>query len=103
MRPVTGATLHPCHGLPCRTDPRSLTIQDLGHAERIVATRHYVMIIGGRGDKNVARERARKLREQLRLLTDREQKELLRERIARLTGGVGELRVAAFTEQSAPR
>jgi len=56
------------------------------------------MITGGRGDKQAVRERARKLREQLRSLTDREQKELLRERIGRLTGGVGELRVAAFTE-----
>ena len=96
---LTGATLvTDAAALPCRFDPRGLTIQDLGYAERIVATRQYVMITGGRGDKQAVRERARKLREQLRSLTDREQKELLRERIGRLTGGVGELRVAAFTE-----
>lgn len=80
-------------------DLNKLTPQDLGRAERVVATRNYVMIVGGRGDKNAARERARTLRQQLGSLTDREAKEQLRERIARLTGGVGELRVAAFTEQ----
>jgi chaperonin GroEL len=78
---------------------KDLTIADLGRAERIVATRDYVMITGGRGDKQALRERARRLREQLRTTVDPEQKQRLRERIGRLTGGVGELRVAAITEQ----
>jgi chaperonin GroEL len=64
-----------------------------------VATRQYVMIIRGRGDKKPLRERAQVLRGQLKTLTKQEDKALLLERIARLTGGIGELRVAAFTEQ----
>jgi chaperonin GroEL len=78
---------------------KELTAQDLGYAERVVATRQYVMIVGGRGDKKALRERAHMLRGQLKTLTRQEDKALLLERIARLTGGIGELRVAAFTEQ----
>lgn len=84
-------------------DLSKLTVQDLGYAERVVATRDYVMIVGGRGDRKAVRERAQGLRQQMNKLADREDKDQTRERLTRLTGGIGELRIGAFTEQDRVR
>ncbi len=97
---LTGATL--------LTDAAGITSSDirlehLGHAERVVATRDYVMILGGAGNRLAVRDRERKLRTQLRAASQPGEQQLLRERIGRLVGGVGELRVAALTEQERTR
>ena len=80
-------------------NPQDLTLDDLGHADRVVATEEYVTIVGGRGDAGAVQAHARALRSRLRQLEERAPKEPLRERIGRLQGGVGELRVGAHTEQ----
>ncbi len=78
---------------------QDLTIHDLGYADRIVATQEYITIIGGRGEDRPVQARIQMVRSRLRQATDREQKERLWERIGRLQGGIGELRVGAYTER----
>ena len=74
----------------------------LGRAARAVVDGRSTSIIGGRGDTQVVRKRCRELRaaieRQRHLSYDRER---LRERLARLTGGVAVLRVGGDTDAEA--
>ncbi len=79
--------------------PESITIKDFGHAERIVVTSSYILIIGGQGDKQAIRERVQKLRQRLRETHDPEERDMLRELLTHFSAGVGELRIGALTEQ----
>jgi chaperonin GroEL len=81
----------------------NITLKDLGHAQRVVATGDYVMVLSGGDNTEAVSAHAQTLHEQLRTTSKLEQKQLLRERIGRLTGGIGELRLAAFTEQERVR
>ncbi len=78
--------------------PQDLTADDLGRAERLVATGEYVSLIGGGGDVQAVDAHIDVLQSRLALVEEREERELLRERIGRLQGGIGELRVGAYTE-----
>jgi len=79
--------------------PEAITADDIGHAQRVVVTKDYYTIIGGDGDRAAIRERISKLRTRLRDTTDPEERTTLRELLAQLSGGVGELRIGALTEQ----
>ena len=79
--------------------PQDLTVDDLGRAERLVATGEYVSIVGGGGDVQAVDAHTDMLQSRLALVEEREEREQLRERIGRLQGGVGELRVGAYTER----
>jgi chaperonin GroEL len=81
------------------TDLDDITAEDLGYAQRIVATNKHLTIIGGRGDQQAIDERIEILQRQLDRATDMDDKEEIRESIGRLSGGVGELRLGALTEQ----
>ncbi len=78
--------------------PQDLTASDLGRAERLVATEEYLSLVGGGGDAQSLDAQTRTLQSRLALVEKREERELLRERIGRLQGGIGELRVGAYTE-----
>ena len=58
-------------------------------------------VVGGGGDVQAVDAHTDMLQSRLALVEEREERELLRERIGRLQGGVGELRVGAYTEQRA--
>ena len=55
-------------------------------------------MVGGGGETSSVEAQIDTLQSRLALVEAREERELLRERIGRLQGGVGELRVGAYTE-----
>lgn len=79
--------------------PEGITLQDLGRADRVICTKDYYMIIGGKGDRKAIRERQTKLRKRLRETHDPEEREMLRELMTHFSAGVGELRIGALTEK----
>jgi chaperonin GroEL len=75
-----------------------LELSDLGRAGRVVLDREHTTIIGGRGDKAEIEGRKREIRTQLERATSDWDREKLRERLARLAGGVAVIRVGAPSE-----
>jgi chaperonin GroEL len=76
----------------------SLTLEELGHARRVVVTREDTTIVGGGGSKAAAEARCRELRRQIEETTSDYDREKLQERLAKLTGGVAVIRVGAASE-----
>lgn len=70
----------------------------LGRAQRIVSTKDSTLIVAGKGKKADIEARAASLRAQLGNTDSKFDKEKITERIAKLTGGVGVIRVGAATE-----
>ena len=76
----------------------TVEIADLGHADRVVATKDNTVIVGGAGTKESIDNRVKALKAQLEAMTSKFDKEKVEERIAKLTGGVAVIRVGAATE-----
>jgi chaperonin GroEL len=74
------------------------TLDDLGQARRVVATKDATLIIGGGGDKKEIEARINEIKAQLETTKSDFDAEKLKERLAKLTGGVAVLRVGAATE-----
>ena len=79
--------------------PEDIKIRDFGRCDRVIVTKDYYMIIGGKGDKKVIRERVQDLRQRLRETHDAEERDTYRELLSHFSSGVGELRVGALTEK----
>jgi chaperonin GroEL len=75
-----------------------LTLEDLGQAKRVLVRREDTTIIGGAGSRPAIEGRSRELRQQIADATSDYDKEKLEERLARLSGGVGVVRVGAASE-----
>jgi len=77
-----------------------VTLADFGHARRVVYNREQLTLVGGGGNPGLIRQRVGELRAQMKGL-DRSQNdwEKLRLRTARLAGGVGVLKIGAYTER----
>lgn len=73
-------------------------LDDLGHARRVVATKDTTTIVGGAGDKAVIDERVTQLKKQHEAAESDFDKEKLRERMAKLSGGVAVIKVGAASE-----
>lgn len=73
-------------------------LEQLGQADRVVATKDNTVIVGGAGTKEAISERVKALKAQLEATTSKFDKEKIEERIAKLTGGVAVIRVGAATE-----
>jgi chaperonin GroEL len=73
-------------------------IEDLGTAKRVAIDRETTTIIGGAGSKATITGRCNELRKQIDDTTSDYDKEKLRERLAKLTGGVAVIRVGAPSE-----
>jgi chaperonin GroEL len=71
---------------------------DLGKARKVIATKEFTTIVGGAGDKNKIDERVNQIKSEIKNSTSDYDKEKLQERMARLAGGVGVIKVGAFTE-----
>ncbi|MFH1284456.1 MAG: chaperonin GroEL [Candidatus Peregrinibacteria bacterium] len=79
----------------------SLESADLGHlgeARRIIADKDKTTIVEGRGDKHEIEDRVKELKVMLSKTTSDFDKEKLQERLAKLSGGVGIIKVGAATE-----
>ncbi len=74
------------------------TLQMLGRANKVVATKDRTVVVGGKGGKKEIDGRVAQLQAQLKDTTSKFDKEKLQERIAKLSGGVAVIRVGAATE-----
>jgi chaperonin GroEL len=73
-------------------------LADLGRARRVVATKEHTTVVEGAGDEASIKDRVSLLKKELERSESEFDKEKLTERIAKLSGGVGVLRVGAATE-----
>jgi chaperonin GroEL len=76
----------------------NVQLDELGTAKRVVIDREATTIIGGAGKKAAIEGRCNELRKQIEETTSDYDKEKLRERLAKLTGGVAVIRVGAPSE-----
>ena len=76
----------------------SATLPQLGRAKRIVVDKDNTTIIGGAGAKAAIDERAQLLRSEIENTTSDYDREKLRERLGKLSGGVAVIRVGAPSE-----
>ena len=76
----------------------TVTLQDLGRAEKVVSDKENTTVIGGKGKKNDIEGRIREIRAEIEKSTSDYDKEKLNERLAKLSGGVAIIRVGAATE-----
>ncbi len=76
----------------------SVTIDDLGRAERVVSTKDDTTIVGGQGDSKAISSRIDQIRNEIEKSTSDYDREKLQERLAKLSGGVAIIGVGAATE-----
>jgi len=93
---MTGATLV---GDSTGTDLKTVSVDDLGEAKRIVITRTTTTIVGDTKKTQAIQGRLESLREYSKTLNlDDTEKDFVKMRIARLAGGVAVIRVGGATE-----
>jgi chaperonin GroEL len=73
-------------------------VEDLGRARRAVIDKESTTIVGGTGASDAIKGRCDELRHQIEKATSDYDKEKLRERLAKLSGGVAVVRVGAPSE-----
>lgn len=73
-------------------------LEQLGRARKVIATKEFTTIVDGHGDKAAIEARVNQIKGEHTNATSDYDKEKLQERIARLSGGVGVIKVGAFTE-----
>ena len=76
----------------------SVTVDDLGRADRVIADKDNTTIVGGKGDEKDIKARVKQVQAQLDATTSSYDKEKLAERLAKLSGGVAVIKVGAATE-----
>ncbi len=94
---VTGATLI--------TDDigkklENATLEDLGHAHRVITTKDTTVVVGGKGEKGELENRMAQIKAQIGRTDSDYDKEKLQERLGKLSGGVAVLKVGAPTESA---
>ena len=73
-------------------------LEQLGKARKVIATKEHTTIVDGHGDKKAIEDRVSQIKNEYKESTSDFDKEKLQERMARLAGGVGVIKVGAFTE-----
>ncbi|MEI6690707.1 MAG: chaperonin GroEL [bacterium] len=76
----------------------SVTIDDLGQADKVVAAKDETKIVGGKGDKQALENRSAQIRHEIDKSTSDFDKDNLAKRLAKLTGGVAVIKVGAASE-----
>lgn len=76
----------------------SVTVDDLGRARRVVATKDDTTFIEGRGSEEAIQGRINQIKSQIEETTSDYDTEKLQERLAKLSGGVAIIKVGAATE-----
>jgi chaperonin GroEL len=74
------------------------TVNDLGRADKVIATKEDTTIVGGAGEEAQITGRINQIRAEIEVSTSDYDKEKLQERLAKLAGGVAIIRVGAATE-----
>ena len=76
----------------------SVTIEDLGSARRVVATKDETTFVDGAGDASAVEGRVAQIRQAIETTSSDFDREKLQERLAKLAGGVAVIKVGAATE-----
>ena len=76
----------------------TVKVEDLGKAEKVIADKDKTIIVGGKGTQKAVEARVKEIDVALDKTTSDFDKEKLVERKAKLTGGVGVIRVGAASE-----
>jgi chaperonin GroEL len=76
----------------------SVTVEDLGRARRVVATKDDTTVVDGEGAPDQIKARMQQIKAQIEETTSDYDKEKLQERLAKLSGGVAVIKVGAATE-----
>ena len=79
-------------------DLKDTTLDQLGHATTVRATKENTIIVGGLGDAEAIKARVDMIRNELENTTSDFDREKLQERLAKLAGGVAIIKVGAATE-----
>ncbi len=74
------------------------TLEDLGSARKVIATKDNTTIVKGAGDESAIKARIDQIKAEIEKTTSDYDKEKLQERLAKLSGGVAVLKVGAATE-----
>jgi len=74
------------------------TINDLGRADKVIATKDDTTLISGKGEESDIKGRIEQIKAQIETTTSDYDREKLQERLAKLAGGVAIIRVGAGTE-----
>lgn len=74
------------------------TLEHLGRARKVVATKEHTTIVEGKGDQEAIKARVAQIRKEIEKTESEFDKEKLQERLAKLSGGVAVLKVGAATE-----
>jgi len=77
---------------------KSITLDDLGRAKKVVVDKDYTTIIEGAGKTEEIRGRIAQIRKEIEETTSDYDREKLQERLAKLSGGVAQINVGAATE-----
>ena len=78
----------------------SIELAMLGRARRVIASKDATTIVGGKGNKADVEERVIAIRKQIENTESNYDKEKLQERLGKLSGGVGVIKVGAPTESA---
>ena len=78
----------------------SIELAMLGRARRVIASKDATTIVGGKGKKADVEERVIAIRKQIENTESNYDKEKLQERLGKLSGGVGVIKVGAPTESA---
>lgn len=92
---VTGATLI-TEDIGRKLD--SVELEDLGSARKVISTKENTTFVDGKGDKAQIEERAGAIKKQLETTESTFDKEKMQERLGKLAGGIGVIRVGAASE-----
>jgi len=76
----------------------STTVNDMGQARRITASKEETTIVEGKGSEDAIKGRITQIRSQIEDTTSEFDREKLQERMAKLAGGVAVVKVGAATE-----
>jgi len=76
----------------------SVTIEDLGRADKVISTKDDTTVVNGHGDPDAIKSRIEQIRIEIDKSTSDYDREKLQERLAKLAGGVAIIRVGAATE-----
>jgi chaperonin GroEL len=76
----------------------SATLDDLGRADKVIATKDDTTIVGGHGNDAMIQGRIEQIKTEMDHSTSDYDREKLQERLAKLSGGVAIIRVGAATE-----
>jgi len=76
----------------------NVEVDQLGKASKVISSKEFTTIVGGKGDEAKVNDRVGQIKKELEITDSDFDKEKLQERLAKLSGGVGLIRVGAATE-----